>query len=504
MCKYIVISLALLINALISIFSDEKILIEEVILGTIILASYYLFVSRLYLHQKKIWYAIFLYMSILILTVPQTIGVLSITLFNCFFSYGQASSLLNTNLSESFSMLSSFPAIGGVFIFFIVFNFYIVKTFVNIKLKKVLIYFLVSLWMILPLVSVAFKWYKNIGGESEFSYFFRNSTFSKYRTLILAYEPSKDLRALKSTRPKYSNISYLDNGIETIVLVIGESARRQNMSLYSYERNTTPYQDAEVHNMKKYNNMISSAGITLLSVPLLLSCVPPQEFVKNKMLISDNVINLSSRLGFKTYWLSTQEEGSHYVSAVSNMASLADSSRWFTGYDEVLIDPVRDIVNNMKAHKKLIILHINGSHSNACDKFPTAFSYFKGKNEAVDCYDNSVRYTDHILGKLFEHFRNGNSAIIYLSDHGEKFINNRYIHADHKEATTIPYYIWYGNGVPESLKDVRSIDDLFSLEVNYYEIAKLLGVSNLHFVKSSPVQFLKSNLEIIDYQNLEE
>lgn len=354
------------------------------------------------------------------------------------------------------------------------------------------------------MLSVGFKWYKNISGESEFSYFFRNSALSKYRTLILAYEPSKDLKVLKSTKPNYSNISYLENGIETIVLVIGESARRQNMSLYSYPRITTPNQDAEIQNMKNYNNMISSAGITLLSVPLLLSSAAPQEFVENKISISDNIMNLSSHLGYRTYWLSTQEQGSHYVSAVSNLASLSDSSRWFIGYDEVLIEPVKGIVNNLKTHKQLIILHINGSHSNACDKFPAEMNYFEDGNEAIDCYDNSVMYTDRILGYLFDFFRNKNSAIIYLADHGEKFINNKYIHADHKEATTIPYYIWYGNAVSESMKDVRSIDDLFSLEVNYYEIAKLLGVNNLHYANPNPIQFLKSNLEVIDYQNLEE
>lgn len=117
MYKYIVISFALLFYTLISVFSEEKILTEEVVLGTIILTSYYFFVSRLYL-QQKIWTVIFLSLFLLMLSVPQTIVVSAIALFNCFFSYGQASSLLNTSFSESSSMLSSFPIIGAIFIFF--------------------------------------------------------------------------------------------------------------------------------------------------------------------------------------------------------------------------------------------------------------------------------------------------------------------------------------------------------------------------------------------------
>jgi glucan phosphoethanolaminetransferase (alkaline phosphatase superfamily) len=41
-----------------------------------------------------------------------------------------------------------------------------------------------------------------------------------------------------------------------------------------------------------------------------------------------------------------------------------------------------------------------------------------GGSEADDCYDNSVRYTDTLMGDVFRTLENSRSSVMYFSDHG--------------------------------------------------------------------------------------
>lgn len=91
------------------------------------------------------------------------------------------------------------------------------------------------------------------------------------------------------------------------------------------------------------------------------------------------------------------------------------------------------------------MLHHLGSHGPSCyRRYPPAFALFAPacssddlqrctREEIVNAYDNSVRYTDHVLARLIATLeRNAadvDSALIYGSDHGESLgERNLYLH----------------------------------------------------------------------------
>ncbi len=72
----------------------------------------------------------------------------------------------------------------------------------------------------------------------------------------------------------YFQLSVRDTGIDTYVLIVGESVRVDNMSLYGYTRSTPPQVEAQRKQIKLFNQAISGAPYTALSVPLSLTAVP--------------------------------------------------------------------------------------------------------------------------------------------------------------------------------------------------------------------------------------
>ncbi len=497
--KIFLLIFALLFNVFVYFISIESTYIEEIVFISIVVFSFFHFLHLIY-RSKYILLKTLVFGSCFILSLNQIFGLGAFLVYDSQFTYGHALSVLNSNLKEIQSMMSTMTILLVLFVLLMFFYFYVVK-FYPIQIKNRIANIGISLlWILVPICSVLF-YHSKSAVERRFSLLLSNSPFYNIRTLTQAIDQYNELHKIKNHAVDYSNLIVGDNQVKTIVLVIGESARRCNMSLYGYNRHTTPFQDQERDNMKLYTEMVSPAAITLFSVPMLLSSVVPEKFQDSKGQFGDNILCMAHHLGYSTYWLSTQEQGSRYLSTVSNMAQLADSAIWCIGYDEVLIDKVREI-QRRDLGKKMLVLHINGSHSNACDKYPADQSFFKGDNPVVDCYDNSIRYTDAILGQLFAMLRNENSALVYLSDHAEKLTENRFIHSDSKEGTAIPYYAWYSPLCPEEVKDIGVHNGLTSLIVNYYEVARLLGVTNIMFERSSEIKFLKSDLSVVDYDNL--
>ena len=64
----------------------------------------------------------------------------------------------------------------------------------------------------------------------------------------MAIKVQEDIDAIKKNIPVF-NIKKIQPGIKNVILIIGESERKQNMSLYGYGKKTTPYADQQIKNM---------------------------------------------------------------------------------------------------------------------------------------------------------------------------------------------------------------------------------------------------------------
>ena len=232
---------------------------------------------------------------------------------------------------------------------------------------------------------------------------------------------------------------------ETYVIVIGESSRKKNWSLYGYERNTTPLLSS-VEGLVVYTDYISTSSITRISIPLMMTRATPMDYeisYKEKSLIS-----AFREAGFKTFWISNQEQYgnndtvSSAIGFEANTQIFIPESGTMPKLDQSLIEPFIKVLST-KDKKKLIVLHTMGSHFGYSRRYNEQFDVFTSKisrpdfnkeqNRFIGEYDNSILYTDSFVNEIIEVLANEQqqSALVYVSDHGEILFDNGHRNKGH-------------------------------------------------------------------------
>jgi lipid A ethanolaminephosphotransferase len=139
--------------------------------------------------------------------------------------------------------------------------------------------------------------------------------------------------------------------------------------------------------------------------------------------------------------------------------------------DEVLLNNLSAYLD-MLDRDAVIVLHMKGSHGPAYFKrYPDAFKKFNpvcsevqldrcDRESIVNAYDNSVAYTDYVLGKTIDLLKEKapalNAAMLYLSDHGESLgESGMYLHGvpyaiAPEEQTHIPMVMWLSDAIQNS------------------------------------------------------
>ena len=279
--------------------------------------------------------------------------------------------------------------------------------------------------------------------------------------------------------PVRHRLTVADSGIDTYVLVIGESARRSHHSLYGYRRDTTPHIRQRRDAMLVFDQAIAGAPLTNLAVPLALSASHPTHHDPQRY--ADNVIHIANQAGFRTFWYSKQEAFGLWASSISGIALGAGQQRWVHGaHDEALLAPLREAL--AMPGRKLIVLHLNGSHPPACARFPAHAAVFRDGEPADDCYDNSIRYTDTLLGQIFPLLDRQKASLLYFSDHGLERQPRRqpvYIHGGglpSRQAFDVPQFIWYSRQVAAASRRSGRVAGPYSTADNFELIQDWLGI----------------------------
>ena len=120
------------------------------------------------------------------------------------------------------------------------------------------------------------------------------SVYYHYNDFEGGIKLQKEFSEIKKNKIKY-NAKKINDGVNTIVLLVGESVMPQHMQLYGYKIKDTPNQINEINNMMLYKNAVSPAGITNLSVPLMLSNIKPEEFNYIDLRFKEPIINQKAK-----------------------------------------------------------------------------------------------------------------------------------------------------------------------------------------------------------------
>lgn len=297
---------------------------------------------------------------------------------------------------------------------------------------------------------------------------------------------------------------------EVYVMVVGETARAHNFSLYGYPRNTNPLL-SKTPGIMAFPDATTQSNTTHKSVPMLLSAASAEDFPR--LFHEKGILTAFREAGFHTVFISNQLPNHSFIDFLGVQADehyflKKEESVQGSHYDEDLLQKLDKILPEVDAsssihyryRKLFVVLHTYGSHFNYQERYPRSFAYFKpdGRSEAMpenrrdllNAYDNTIRYTDYILHGIVERLQKWElvqtkarnkpdgiycqptSAMLYTSDHGENIFDdnrNLFLHAAPKASDYelhVPFIIWTSQGFDKKYpKVVKALADNHTKQV---------------------------------------
>ena len=237
-----------------------------------------------------------------------------------------------------------------------------------------------------------------------------------------------------------------------LVLVVGETARAANFGLGGYARDTTPELRARQAegNLVYFDHVRSCGTNTQASVPCMFSHLGKSAFEASDDR-HENLLDVLQRAGLGVVWIDNQSGCKGVCDRVTHVVTRDKQDPDFCTegecLDAIMIGEMERQLAAMPAQRKqtgvVVVLHQMGSHGPAYyRRSPPAFKAFAPECQShalqdcnhealVNTYDNSIRYTDHVLSSTLTWLarQTASTALMYVSDHGESLgENNLYLH----------------------------------------------------------------------------
>lgn len=257
-----------------------------------------------------------------------------------------------------------------------------------------------------------------------------------------------------------------------VVLVVGETARGANWGLSGYARQTTP-QLAQLP-VINFSDVGACGTSTEVSVPCMFAPVGRRDYDEARIRGSESLLHVAARAGVAVHWRDNQSGCKGVCAGLPNDrvdASVApglcqDGRCW----DEGLLRGLDERLDGLAAGRstQLLVLHMLGNHGPSYfRRYPKAFERFTPAcqvddlsrctpEQVVNAYDNALLYTDHVLaslvGTLQAHADRVDSAMLFVSDHGESLgEKNLFLHGvpyaiAPREQTQVPMVAWFSDG----------------------------------------------------------
>ena len=456
------------------------------------LALYMWFFSIARCPGKMVWWAfIFIFFAAfqLVLLYLFGTGVIAVDMFL---------NLVTTNAGEAMELLDNLaPAVVGVFVIYLPL---LVLGIIHIRKKHQ--------------ISAAFqhhvrKWVMEVGGIGLFcllacyvvvdDYRMRNQLYpvNVCYNLYLAFErnaASENYREASRDFKFDARSEHDAEAPEVYVMVVGETARAHNFSLYGYPRDTNPLL-SKTPGIIAFPDATTQSNTTHKSVPMLLSAASAEDF--ERLFHEKGILAAFKEAGFHTVFISNQQPNHSFIDFLGEQADehyflKKDASSKENHYDADLLKKLDEILPEADAsssahyryRKLFVVLHTYGSHFNYQERYPRSFAYFKpdsrseakpeNRQDLLNAYDNTIRYTDYILHGIVERLQKWEklqakvlaktqaktdgvycqptSAMLYTSDHGENIFDDDrrlFLHAAPKVSDYelhVPFIIWTSEG----------------------------------------------------------
>ena len=290
----------------------------------------------------------------------------------------------------------------------------------------------------------------------------------------------------------------------TLVLVIGESTSKLHMGLYGYSRPTTPLLDAKRNDLSVFKHVYASRPYTIEALQQVLTFADQEH--PSLYLTQPSLMNMMKQAGYKTYWITNHQTLTKRNTMLTNFSQQADEQVYLNNtrmqnsrdFDDDVFEPFKRVLND-SAERKLIIVHLLGTHMKYEYRYPSEYDVFKDRKglpdwvteaqvPVINNYDNAVLFNDYVVSSLIDFFSASktNGFLVYFSDHGEDVFDSpshEVLGRNEMKPTppmySVPFFIWASESWrathPLNFSDV--LDRTYGLENFIYTWADLSGLT---------------------------
>jgi len=289
------------------------------------------------------------------------------------------------------------------------------------------------------------------------------------------------------------------------VFVLGESATRNHWGLYGYPRDTTPKLSAIRDEMACFDNLITTDPTTGEAMRSLFST----RTLENRGDVRYTMSQALAKCGYAVSLCSNQERWNNWGS---------DESFSFAGCDPFLVireqDAYRSVRQDLGTNRcdgvllpyldgalangkarQVVFLHLYGSHTPLEFRCPPELAPFEVRTNdsatarhalSVDAYDNSIWYTDRLLGEIVRKLKalNKPAWMVYISDHGETPSAKSWRSATDLDLWEVPFVVWtsesFNAAFPERVAALRRAQSKpLQSDQLLYGLLRFMGVEGL-------------------------
>lgn len=302
---------------------------------------------------------------------------------------------------------------------------------------------------------------------------------------------------------------------KVLLLVVGETARAANFSLYGYERKTNPL--LEKQNVVIFKDTSSCGTSTAISLPCMFSHLPRKKFDADDAKYTQNLVDLLAKAGCGVLWRENDDGCKGVCARIITEESQKSENKILCPngacYDEILLDGLEEKLAAV-SDDAVIVLHTIGSHGPAYYKrYPERFERFRpscntadlqncDRREITNAYDNTILYTDYVVSSaidILKKFPQYASMLIYVSDHGESLgENNLYLHGLPYPAAPdvqkkVPFILWASDKAKQTLPvdwdclRKQAAEKSFSHDNLFHSVLGLFDIDTVVYDKTADI-----------------
>ncbi len=445
-------------------------------------------------------------------TKPLLILILLISSVTSYFidSYGlviddsMIQNIVQTNLDESLDLfnlkLLGYFLVLGILPSFFVYRVSIKNRPAKTELASKFKLASVLLLIIILLIFTFSKSYASMFREQKLLRYYTNPTYYIYSIGTYINDRFLNDPVLVQALGEDAKISPAVTARKLIILVVGEAARADRFSLNGYARETNPLLKKE--DIINFSNMQSCGTSTAVSVPCMFSNLGRDGYSDEKALSRQNLLDVLQHAGVHVLWRDDNSNSKgvalrvpfeDFKSAERNPVCDVECR------DEGMLVGLQEYIVENNSGDVFIVLHQMGNHGPAYYKrYPKSFERFtpactssqleQCSNEEIgNAYDNAILYTDYFLSKVIGLLKRNTAqfetAMIYMSDHGESLgENGLYLHGlpyliAPREQKHIAALMWFGEKFHGDINAVKaqsdyefSHDNLFHTALGLFEV----------------------------------